>query len=573
MSSVIITSSFRVPAFCEIPEEVFHCQIFIHFDYVWMYRVFRLVCKHSDRIVTRNSFSSVNELKVFLDNNVYRTRSFIECCEKGYFQHVKSLRICGGRELSQLSKDMDLIDVFDDDSCCSLQRLDTYLNCFPNLQKLQLDKRYFDDSIVKGMINCQNLKNLTHLDLFSARIHDKSISLIVSNPLFSNLTCLRMNQILGKECVKRICSSPYLSNLRDLQLLTCKIGDAGLYEISQSTTLKQLTALDLYGNDISFDGVKYIEHSSVFNNLISLNLQENNIPTEGIEYLATCKNLSNLEEFKFGRVLTAVSIREIIAIFNGPMKKSRSLLFSPSSDAEFEQFISCKNISSLKSLDMNCCCLFSNHGLTLLTNCENLSQLETLRIGYTKVTNFMPLITSKYLKNLTALNVSGQGTLTSSTLLELSKAFPKLKVLDFAGNDGISMDSILQSLDHLKYLEVLYLPNIDWVSPEKIQQFASHPVMARLTHLTCTNKKNDFIMNFFGEFSQLENLTYLNMRGQPLSVEEVQVLASTPKLRNLRYLFLPRGCPATPLCDILKKSPYLYGINDGERNHLEGLFY
>ncbi|KAF0977416.1 hypothetical protein FDP41_003408 [Naegleria fowleri] len=575
-----------IPSFCDLPVEIFYCQIFIHFDYSWVFRVFRLICKSCNRMATKNSFSYSfgNECTVYLENNTIRTRKFVECCEKGYFHSLKALRVCGGQELSQYSKDMDLVDddnEMDDQHLDNvlMTRKDRYLNCFPNLQKLELTKRYFDDSIVKGIANSQNLKNLTHLNLCQSQVHDQSFQMIAS-PLFSNLTYLNLNDTkIGVKSVKIISSSPYFSKLKDLQLAGCRLGNALLFEISQSSHLKNLTSLNLNRNDLSFDGVKCIGQSSVFDHLTCLTLDGNNISQEGVQYLANCENLSNIEEFSIefnaNNFLTPMS--SVLAIFKGHMKKIKSFRFLPDSYSELQEFLACKNITSLKSLNLYVCRVLNDEfeGLKLLVNCPNLSQLETLKIGYPNIRNFKPLITTEYMKNLTILDAAGNG-MKSSDLIAISKTFPKLKELNISSQYEITIDSVIESLNHFQYLEKLFMEGVDLVSCEKVEQFASHHAVQRLVSFSFTHQRG-FVNALFGSSSKLENLTYLNVRAvKSLELEDVQVL-STQKLAKLSCLYLPKSTLKDlkkPMIALLKNSPYLIRLNDGERDRLEGvLFY
>ncbi|KAG2389324.1 hypothetical protein C9374_013884 [Naegleria lovaniensis] len=551
---------------------------------IFLLKVFRLICKQCDEIATKSSnYSFGNELLVYLHNDIHRTKRFIDCCEKGYFHHVQGLQICGGQELCQLSKDMNMIDIdfnHKSDECGinhhGIEQKDQYLNCFPSLQKLVLNKRYVDHDIVTRMMNCPNLKLITHLNLALSRVQDETVHLMTSSPLFSNLTCLNLSTTsIGVESVKSICNSVYMSNLKDLQFDWCNIGDAVVYEISQSTMLKKLTSLNLTGNKISFKAVKDIGMSAVFNNLTCLMLDFNNIGVEGIEYLVSCENLSNLEEFTFYFNAQDISTPSLVfTVLNGTMTKLNSIKFTPHSDTDVERFITCKNIASLKTLEL---CyhrhLLYQGGLDLISNCPNLAKLETLILQniYSQMTNITSLINSPYIKKLTALTVTGIG-LTSSDLLELSKAFPMLKKLVISDQTLISIDSVVESLSHLKRLESLEMRGIDFVSCEKVEQFASHSNASNLSHLCFTHKRG-FIPHFFGEFSKLENLRHLNIRGTELNLEDAKALACTPKLARLTKLFLPAfpGSKSKNLkkqvIEILKQSPYLrkrfYSVKDG----------
>ena len=431
-------------------------------------------------------------------------------------------------------------------------------------------------SIVKGMAKCKNLNNLTHLNLQYSRIHDHSVQIIASSPLFSNLTFLNLSDTkIGRKSVKFICSSPYLSKLKDLNLAWCNLGNVVLFEISQSSHLKNLTSLNLARNNISIEGVKCICQSSNFNNLTCLSLNNNNISTEGIEYLTCCENLSNLEEFSVetNAKIYLLPMNIIFAIFNGPMKKIKSIRVSPNTYDEFQEFITCKNITSLKSLDMGFCRSVSNDFLKLVMNCQKLSQLESLKIGYTNISDYTPLIAIEYMKNLTLLDVSDL-KMNSSNLLAISKTFPKLKVLNISQTE-ISFESVIESLNNFECLETLYIQAIDLVSCEKVQQFACHPAATRLKSLCCTHQ-HGFISYLFGTFSKLENLTHLNLRGPCLNLEDVQILTSNPKLAKLSSLFLP-GVTEKNLkkqtVALLESSPYLRRLNAGDRNHWEGVFY
>ncbi|KAG2393740.1 hypothetical protein C9374_007271 [Naegleria lovaniensis] len=570
--------------FIDIPIEVFHCQIFIHFEYSWVYRVFRLICRQCNCIATGTStnYSFGNELHVYLRNDIHRTRRFVECCEKGYFQHVNGLKIFGGQELSQFSKDMDLEDeLLHTNEEEFATRLDRYLNCFPNLQKLELAKRYFDHSVVKGMASFQNLKSLTHLDLSSAQVHDKSIQIIASNPLFSNLTFLNLSQTKTSiVSVQSICSSPYMSNLKELQYSRCRMGDVLLHDISQSMFLKNLTSLHVSGNNITSSGVKYIGKSSVFNNLTCLHIDINEISEDGIVYLASCENLSNVETFNFEFNISNGTHSNLIAtILNGPMKKLKRVRFSSKGLSDIEKLVACKNITSLKSLNLMCGSITDDEW-KLITNCSGLSNLEALQLDCTHITNLTPLATSEYIKNLTSLEISGNYAFKESAFIELTKEFPKLKQLCISDyRHSITIDTVLHALEHhLQCLETLTMRCIDFVSCEKVEQFASLDSASKLVSL-CVTLKKGFIPYLFGKASKLENLTRLCILEPPIELDDAHALASTPLLSQLTHLQLP-GFYGSRIANvkkqvtqILEKSPYLYKVNGGEKNQFESAFW
>jgi uncharacterized protein (TIGR02996 family) len=122
-----------------------------------------------------------------------------------------------------------------------------------------------------------------------------SLSKLVDHPDLARLGAITFYaQHLNDQLVPALRSSPYLENLRSLNLARNRIGDAGARTLATSQQFRQLQSLDLSDNTLGDTGVTDLAHSHNLANLRSLELRRNELSRSGLARLGASPCLENL---------------------------------------------------------------------------------------------------------------------------------------------------------------------------------------------------------------------------------------------------------------------------------------
>lgn len=108
---------------------------------------------------------------------------------------------------------------------------------FSKIKELNLSINGFSNYILKFLAQCENVQFLE----------------------FLRLSYLKE---LSAEGIEYISNSPYIKNLKYLDLYDSRIGDEEALAIAQSKNFSELMYLDLRGNDVGFDGAQAILKSA-----------------------------------------------------------------------------------------------------------------------------------------------------------------------------------------------------------------------------------------------------------------------------------------------------------------------
>ncbi|WP_143392756.1 hypothetical protein [Fimbriiglobus ruber] len=109
---------------------------------------------------------------------------------------------------------------------------------------------------------------------------------IASSPYLANLKKLELWSEIGGDGAEAIAGSPHLSKLTKLKLSPSNLGSRGAQAIARSPHLANLTILDLEDSGIGNQGARAIARSPQLANLTELNLNLNGIGAMGAEELA-----------------------------------------------------------------------------------------------------------------------------------------------------------------------------------------------------------------------------------------------------------------------------------------------
>ena len=148
-----------------------------------------------------------------------------------------------------------------------------------------------DGEPLKCMPNLSKCTNLTFLDLYG--VGDLECKRIAESPL-RHLKDLTLTADVGDEGCKYIASSPYLRNLKTLNLGYNNIGDVGLKYLSNSENMDHLKYLLINNCNYSSEGIRALSLSPHFSNLKHLDLIGMDMTSEVCELLTHLTHLKKL---------------------------------------------------------------------------------------------------------------------------------------------------------------------------------------------------------------------------------------------------------------------------------------
>jgi len=163
----------------------------------------------------------------------------------------------------------------------------------PKLKTLAFESMEDDGDELECMPDLTKCTNLTRLVLNG--VGDLECRLVAESPLrqLEDLTLFGQVEDMG---VKYIASSPYLKNLKKLNLPYNDIGDNGLKYLSNSENMANLKYLDITDNNVTSEGIRALSSSQHFSNLEHLELIGVDMTSEMCELIAHSPHLTHLKK-------------------------------------------------------------------------------------------------------------------------------------------------------------------------------------------------------------------------------------------------------------------------------------
>jgi uncharacterized protein (TIGR02996 family) len=150
-----------------------------------------------------------------------------------------------------------------------------------------LDPNQLGAEDVRVLAASPYLKNLRALDLGMAQVGDAGVAALAASPHLAGLTRLDLAYTgLGPAGARALAGSRYLKNLTDLSLLGDPIGDAGAEALAASANLAGLTGLRLSVCGLGPAGVRALTASPHLAGLTRLHLDGNQLGDAGVAALA-----------------------------------------------------------------------------------------------------------------------------------------------------------------------------------------------------------------------------------------------------------------------------------------------
>lgn len=114
-----------------------------------------------------------------------------------------------------------------------------------------------------------------------------------------------------------------IKGLKEINLADNSITDEGLLKMSKANVMSKLEEIILYGNsDISSEGLVYLGESPFLKNLKKLDLHDTSICDKGLSYLLKSENCTNLQYLDISMNSKKITDETFKAIANSNYLKS-----------------------------------------------------------------------------------------------------------------------------------------------------------------------------------------------------------------------------------------------------------
>ncbi|EFC44216.1 hypothetical protein NAEGRDRAFT_79855 [Naegleria gruberi] len=561
----------------------------------------------------KNCLIRNQKLKILcLNNNPIRLKSLWECIRKGYFEEsVTKFSITARRtELLEtlLDKNDFFVKYFSNLEClkfgsknlCS-EHISELFN--PDNSKhlrkltiLKLANNNLDIKTARSIAKCENLTNLTSLDLSTNVMEGDCIELLTSpylekltnlnlsgnyittilwkekfkfknlekisieNPfefvfnnqsetyLFSKLTYLDASDSIEEEkrfsAMKKFDSIPTITylNLNYVELTQESI----LSLIADSRCLSKLENLELIGCSLTGTGFAILTRSRYLSNLKNLVAESNDIDFEGFVHFGTdsftLKNLITLD-----LISNDFSVKSYEYLLREPSLTKLEKLYCDNVDEVEAKYIAehQENITGITDL------VFTGYSEMEDDSMKYLAMLKLLKLKKLKCTGtggtFSGLI--YFLENCTCENLEtlefGRVKFTNideqmkaiSSLLS-NKHFSKLETLTLDGLADEPLRMLLDNMDDDKLLSKLSTLSISEINDDAFRVLTSHPNSSKLKMLALMEGElSDESIEHFVNSPHFHELNYLDLIGTEISRESSKRIAHSTNIPNLEYLF------------------------------------
>jgi Ran GTPase-activating protein (RanGAP) involved in mRNA processing and transport len=158
-----------------------------------------------------------------------------------------------------------------------------------------------------ALFRCEALTALTDLHLTGAPLTAQLVRVFANNPCFAGLKTLCIGQSnFDDRMAEELAASPYLRNLRVIDLQNNILGAQGMSALARSPVLDTVTSLELHNSgDFSDAGAIALAGSEHAQNLRRLSVVSTGLGLEGLRAIANSPHLAqlrslNVENTRFG---------------------------------------------------------------------------------------------------------------------------------------------------------------------------------------------------------------------------------------------------------------------------------
>lgn len=303
------------------------------------------------------------------------------------------------------------------------------------------------------------LAPIRHLRLTRLGSSKVSARDIANCPVLGRLRRLDIVGLLGDAPIQTLLRSPFLVDLRELDLSGTELGRACL-ETMRASSLRSLELLDLSDNSNWCQGLDILAGDDLPFTLRTLHLVRANVDTRGVETLAQGPGLTQMNDLNLKENRIRVAGAQAIA-------RSRVL-------------------TQLTTLNLRGC-VIGVGGTQALAASSNVRKLRGLDLQGNNLGNngLRAILTSPYLTDLTELHL-GSNQLTTPGIEDLA-AWPglaRLRVLNLYNNPAIGEAGVraLAGSPHVRNLRELDLAHCN-LDVEAAEVLIASPYLDRLRYL------------------------------------------------------------------------------------------
>ncbi|EFC39167.1 predicted protein [Naegleria gruberi] len=172
-----------------------------------------------------------------------------------------------------LTQDFNRLEI-QSSSGLTLEVLQHFLNSEKcrNITSLRFGRMDFDDAAIVALVESPFLTNVKELELFCSNISPDSFGMLAncSKLLTLETLIIHNNPDFGPKSVKSLVQSPYLVNLKRLELVNTFIGDEGLKILCESNKFEHVKRLNLQGNLLTDSSYQLLRNTQWIRDLDNL---------------------------------------------------------------------------------------------------------------------------------------------------------------------------------------------------------------------------------------------------------------------------------------------------------------
>jgi uncharacterized protein (TIGR02996 family) len=344
---------------------------------------------------------------------------------------------------------------------------------------------------------------------------------LCSQPWLTGLRGLDLgNTPLGEEGVLTLIGSGHLTELRTLNLARTGLGIAGARRLAAAPSLSRVLDLDLCANDLRPAGVRALLQAGSWGQLESLGLDDNYLRDEGTEVLVQARQLTRL---------VSLDLRD------NQMSQAGGLALAAAS-----------HWSALRKLDLGCLDIYYNpntigdRGVSALAGASHLGRLEELDLEGVDMTDagLQALAASPHLGRLRKVNLAFNGIGTAGIgALAHSPQRTALEEVDLGyswtqgGSPGADAVETLARSPLLERARSLVLTRF-LLGGGELQRLFEGSDTSRLRELgLCKTELTAADFDWLLSWPTLQRLRWLDLRCNDLSAAVVQALSLIPRLK------------------------------------------
>ncbi|MCY2967409.1 MAG: TIGR02996 domain-containing protein [Planctomycetota bacterium] len=334
--------------------------------------------------------------------------------------------------------------------------------------------------------------------------------------LFDAAPLLREITLSGSFDLEGIAKCPQMGQIESLQLSDCEADDEGLGAIFASPHFHSLTDLKLAGLPLSDELVEQLAQSPISRQLKRLNLDGCELTSRAMESLAKSPGLQQLEDLDLGGNKLGDPELKLLAACSSLRNVRRLILneLRPTADG-VQALVQAAFFPTLEVLDLSRSRLEDPAKIAPLRLLPK-AQLRELDVGASVPGDAMLTLLSEvpWLASLTSLTIDLCNPLTAEGIRRLveSPHLGRLTVFDAAyARPGLEGVQLLSNCQRLAGLRELKLSDCD-LSADCVRSLVESVFADRLEEL--------------------------NLNRNPFGDEGALILAKTPRLQRLKYLFL-----------------------------------